>query len=107
MRKTGEARHGAIEAEIRAEMAVALGDGARRVEAALGVLRAADAGAERELLLDEAAEAVWGFLIQRELRGLRDREHVIAYYNIPREVLNRLGAVPAGKGRSMIDGGKG
>ena len=104
MQKAGEARHGAIEAEIRGEMAAALGDSARKVEAALRVLRAAQAGAERELLLDEAAEAVWDFLIQRELRGLRDREHVIAHHDIPREVLNRIGAIPAGKGKSMTNG---
>ena len=39
-----------------------------------------------------AADAVWGFLVQREVMGLRDRAAVVAQYGIPREVLARLGA---------------
>ena len=92
MKSVGEARHVAVEAEIRGEKAAALGDAARRVEAALAALTRTD-GPERERLLDEAAQAVWGFLIQRELMGLRDREAIIAYYDIPREVLNRTGII--------------
>jgi hypothetical protein len=38
------------------------------------------------------ADAVWGFLVQREVIGLRDRAQVIAQYGIPREVLARIGA---------------
>jgi hypothetical protein len=97
MRRVGEARHGAVEAEIRGEMAAALGDGARRVEAALAALREAEPGDQRERLLTRAADAVWGFLIQRELRGLRDDEQVIAHHRIPREVLNRAGAMNTAK----------
>ncbi len=93
MRRVGEARHNAVEAEIRGEMAAALGDGACRVEAALAALREAEPGDGRERLLNAAAEAVWGFLIQRELRGLRDNEQVIADHRVPREVLNRAGAM--------------
>ena len=47
---------------------------------------------DRDEALDRAAEAVYGFLIQRELLGLRDRETVIRDYSIPAEVLARLGA---------------
>ena len=93
MRSVGEARHQAVEAEIRGEKAAALGDAARRVEAALSALREAQPDAEREQLLDKASSAVWGFLIQRELMGLRDREAIIAYYDIPIEVLHRTGAI--------------
>ena len=39
-----------------------------------------------------AADAVWGFLVQREIMGLRDRAAIIAHYGIPKEVLARLGA---------------
>ena len=46
----------------------------------------------RESLRKAAAEAVWGFLVQREILGMRDRNAVIAQYGIPREVLNRIGA---------------
>jgi hypothetical protein len=38
-----------------------------------------------------AADVVWGFLIQRELCGLRDRDQVIRDYAVPKEVLVRLG----------------
>ena len=94
MPSVGEKRHLAVEAEIRGEKAAALGDAARRVEAALERYRDAKPGSpEREQSLDAAADAVWGFLIQRELLGLRDREQIIAYYAIPPEVLNRTGAV--------------
>ena len=93
MRSVGEARHQAIEAEIRGEKAAALGDAARRVETALAALRGAEPGEAREHFLDKASSAVWGFLIQRELMGLRDREAIIAYYDIPAEVLHRTGAI--------------
>jgi hypothetical protein len=42
-------------------------------------------------VLAAAADAVWCFLVQREVMGLRDRAAVVAQYAIPREVLNRLG----------------
>ena len=92
MGKIGESRHEAIEHEILGEKAAALGRGGRRVEAVLAALGNA-AGEEREAVLDEAARTVWGFLVQRELLGLRDRERVIAHYAIPTEVLNRMGAI--------------
>jgi hypothetical protein len=91
MKSVGEARHVAVEAEIRGEKAAALGDAARRVKAALAALR--EGREERKRLLDDATDVVWGFLIQRELMGLRDREDIIRYYDIPREVLNRTGIV--------------
>ena len=43
-------------------------------------------------MLKAAADAVWCFFVQREVLGLRDRAAVIAQYDIPREVLARLGA---------------
>ena len=49
-------------------------------------------GQGRAAVLKAAADAVWGFLVQREVMGLRDRAQVIAQYGIPREVLARLGA---------------
>ncbi|MDB5360362.1 MAG: hypothetical protein JWO51_1659 [Rhodospirillales bacterium] len=87
---------GVLEVEIRAEQAASLGRGGRDVAAALKRLRdfdAADSGpAARAELVAAAADAVWGFLIHRELCGLRDRDQVIRDYAIPAEVLCRLGA---------------
>jgi hypothetical protein len=87
---------GALDVEIRAEQAASLGRGGRDVEAALRRLRAFDATghgpAPRAELVAAAADVVWGFLIQRELCGLRDRDAVIRDHAIPAEVLCRLGA---------------
>ena len=52
-----------------------------------------DRHARRSALLDEAADRVWAFMIQRELCGLRYWEAVVKDYGIPQEVLNRVGQV--------------
>ena len=85
-----------LEAEVAAEKAAALGHAGRRMEKALADLRACAAPpgtAERERLLDEAADRVWHYLIQRELIGLREPSGAIADYAIPAAVMNRVGAV--------------
>lgn len=90
-----------LEYEILQQKAQTLGLMGRRVEQALARLRAFDAagvpGADhrvrRSALLDEAADRVWAFMIQRELCGLRYWEAVVKDYGIPREVLNRMGQV--------------
>jgi hypothetical protein len=87
---------GALEAELFAERAAALGRMGANVEAALARLRAFDAGENlgepRAALVKDAARAVWSFLVQREACGLSDQRLVIRQYAIPAEVLNRLGA---------------
>lgn len=69
-----------------------MGRAGRKVEAALAALRDHPGGDGRAAALKAAADAVWGFLVQREIMGLRDRAAVIALYDIPREVLVRIGA---------------
>lgn len=86
--ETGEA---AFNYEIVAEQAAALGRMGRKAEAALAALKAHD-GEGRAEALKAAADAVWCFLVQREVMGLRDRAQIVADYQIPREVLARLGA---------------
>ena len=78
--------------ELLEEQAHSLGRAGRRVEATLAELAAHPGGEGRSALLRAAADAVWGFFVQREITGLRDRAAVIAHYRVPREVLNRLGA---------------
>ena len=82
-----------LDYEIAAEKAASLGRAGERVERSLHLLRekGADA-AERPLLLRDAAEAVYAYVIQRELCGLRRHQDVIREYAIPNEVLARLGA---------------
>ena len=87
--ETGEA---ILRYELLEEQAQSLGRAGRKVEAALAALRDHPGGEGRAALLKTAADAVWGFFVQREVMGLRDRAAVIAQYGIPREVLARLGA---------------
>lgn len=83
----------AIDIDILAEKATALGRAGEKVEKRLARLRdGAWEGAEREQLLKAAAEAVHAYFIQRELCGMRRHEAVIREYAIPRAVLARLGA---------------
>ena len=82
-----------LEAEVMAEKAAALAQSGRRVEAALAALAASADAEDRPQRVRAAADAVYGFFIQREIVGLRDHRGVIAHYGIPREVLVRLGTV--------------
>ncbi|MCE1237219.1 MAG: hypothetical protein LWW93_12795 [Hyphomicrobiales bacterium] len=81
----------ALDLELLAEEASALGRAGRRVEETLAAL--ADAPAiERPARLAEAAEAVHHYFILREMRGFRRHDDAIAVYRIPRAVIARLGA---------------
>lgn len=84
---------GLLDYEIAGEMASALGRAGRKVEtslSSLGEFNVADPA--REPALRQAATAVYAYFVQRELCGLRRHDGVIREYNIPREVLIRLGA---------------
>lgn len=87
--ETGEA---VLRYELLEEQASSLGRAGRKVEASLAALRDDPHGEDRAARLKAAADAVWAFLVQREVMGLRDRAAVIAQYDIPREVLARIGA---------------
>lgn len=87
--ETGEA---VLHYELMEEQAESLGRAGRKVEAALAALRDHPGGEGRAAVLAAASDAVWGFFVQREVLGLRDRAQVITQYGIPREVLARLGA---------------
>ena len=86
-----------LENEILAEKASSLGHHGRLVEKSLAALRAFDPASgtaeDRLALLRKAAHNVWAFFVQRELCGLRDQKQMIHFYNIPGEVLARLGAI--------------
>ena len=81
----------ALRHELMEEHAAALGRMGRKAEAALLALRVHQGEGQAEILR-AAADAVWCFLVQREVMGLRDRAAVVAQYDIPREVMVRLGA---------------
>ncbi len=89
-----------LDYELREQKAHTLGTLSSQVEQALAALRAFDAEThqpDREhrhrAMLDDAADLVWAFMIQRELCGLRSWDAVVKDYGIPREVLNRVGQV--------------
>lgn len=86
-----------LEYELMSERADSLGRHGLKVEKAIALLSerlAAGCGeAEREDLLNDAADKVWAFFIQREMCGLRSQKDAIRRYVIPPEVIARLGIV--------------
>jgi hypothetical protein len=96
--RRSDAAFNVLEADLLAEKASSLGHHGRLVETAMAALRAFDAQPggdpeERLKLVKAAARQVWGFLVQRELCGLRDQKQIIKDYSIPGEVVVRLGAI--------------
>jgi hypothetical protein len=93
-----ETGFGALEYELAAERASALGRQGRSVEQTLSALKTAEESGvppvERERLVDAAAQAVWALFVQRDICGLRNTREVIQRYGIPDNVLARLGATP-------------
>ena len=89
-RLAGESFEAAFNHEIAEEQAAALGRMGRKAEAALAALRSHE-GEGRAAVLKAASDAVWCFFVQREVMGLRDRAQIVAAYQIPREVMGRLG----------------
>jgi hypothetical protein len=79
--------------EILAEKAAALGRAAQKAEESLARLRESQADPDqRVMLVKQAADAIYAYFIQRELCGFRKHDAVIRDYQIPKQVLARLGA---------------
>jgi hypothetical protein len=91
----------ALDYEIVQEQVAALGRAGRALEAALAALTAhgdaeaaanGAAGVTRAKLVQDASDALWCLIVQREAMGLRDPRPVIRDYRVPAEVQNRMGA---------------
>lgn len=90
-----------LDYEFAGEAAASLGQSGRRLRKALDALNDYDSQvaacahhtdpAEREGLLAVAAEAYWGYVVQRELLGLQDPEYIAREYHVPREVVLTAG----------------
>lgn len=80
----------ALNVEMLEEKAAALGRAGKRVEETLEVLRRS-ADENRETARRAAADAVYAYLIQRELCGLRDQRAVFRNYDVPGDVIAILG----------------
>ena len=90
-RLPGESFEAAFNHDIAEEQAASLGRMGRKAEAALAALKGHE-GQGRAAVLKAASDAVWCYFVQREVMGLRDRAQIVADYQIPREVMVRLGA---------------
>jgi hypothetical protein len=94
------ARSAALDYEIVQEQVAALGRLGRALEAALAALAEYEQingarGTRRAELVQNASDALWYFIVQREAVGLRDPRPVIREYRVPAEVHNRMGAFGA------------
>jgi hypothetical protein len=92
----GPGRVAALDYEIAQEQASALGRLGRALEAALAALLEYDRvhrerTAKRAWLVQDASDALWCFIVQREACGLRDPRPVFHEYRVPAEVQNRMG----------------
>ncbi len=91
----------ALDAELLEEKAATLARLTRSFEKALAAWREVEretAAGERPgenrrtRLFDEAADALWHFVVQREVCGLRNTEAVLREYGIPPALRMRMGA---------------
>ena len=93
-----EKKLAAVEAEIAAERAAALGRTETRLKKALDAVRKFDAGElrgkKREQLLDEASEACLSYVVQREALGLPSAE-VQKDYGVTDEIWKSMGGIRA------------
>lgn len=79
----------AIHREIMEEKAGTLARTERRLLDALAAYRA-QSSAPADVMWD-AVQAVTAFVVQREACGLRDAKHVFKVYDVPRELVARIG----------------
>lgn len=90
-----EANVEALNYELLQESAETLARVYRGLERALEALAAHDAGArdpaERDALVAAAGEALWYYVVQREVMGLLGTEQVLRDLGVPREVRLRMG----------------
>jgi hypothetical protein len=94
----------ALDYEIAQERASALGRLGRALEATLAALVEFDRlhgddpgdleqAGKRKRLVQDAGDALWCLMVQRESCGLRDPRPVLRDYRVPIEVQNRMGIV--------------
>ncbi|TNB49533.1 hypothetical protein FF124_00810 [Martelella lutilitoris] len=90
-------RMDALQYEIMQETAQALGRIGRRLEEALAALKRHDetpgSNQDRDALVQEAADRAFALFIQRDYLGLRTDHHLTSTYDIPREVMLRVGVM--------------
>jgi hypothetical protein len=93
--RVAESRHASVVQEIAQETAAALGRAGGRVQRALEAVRELDRSgsapaAGREEILDEAGEALYFYVVQREACGLRDTHALLDELGVPHAVRLRM-----------------
>ncbi|WP_045684639.1 DUF6665 family protein [Martelella endophytica] len=87
----------ALQYEIMQETAQALGRIGRQLEEALAALKRHDetpgSNQDRDELVQQAADRAFALFIQRDYLGLRTDHHLKATYDIPNEVMIRVGVM--------------
>lgn len=97
----------ALDYEIAQDQASALGRLGRALEVALAALSDYDRtttvrDAVRAQLVQNAGDALWCFMVQRESCGLRDPRPVLRDYRVPAEVYNRMGVFGASRAAAPL-----
>jgi len=89
----------ALQYEIMEETAHALGRIGRQLEEALAALKRHDetagANADRDQLVQDAADRAFALFIQRDYLGLKTDHYLKETYDIPGEVMARVGVIGA------------
>ena len=96
---TGPGGADLLEYELVQEKAATLSRLGKRLQDALAALAEHDRepggdAARRSELVQAAGEALWYYVIQREVCGLRDSEAVMRHLGVPREVRLKMGYTP-------------
>jgi hypothetical protein len=81
----------ALNVEMLEEKAAALSRAGKQVEETLAALENCPER-DHEAVRRAAADAVYAYLIQREICGLRDQQVVFRSFNVPGDVIAILGA---------------
>jgi hypothetical protein len=94
--RISENRHASVLQELAQERAASLGRAGQRLERALEALAALGEGSgpgdpPRTERLEEAGEALFFYIVQREACGLRDSAEILDELRVPREVQLRMG----------------
>lgn len=82
-----------VEQELQGERATGLGVAGKRIEAALAALADPADRTPLDDRLDEAATAVWYYLIVRESLRFYDHKAALALFGVPPQVMARVGVV--------------
>lgn len=80
--------------EVLSEKAATLGRAGKALEVALAKLSVAEAGPDRDALVQAAADAAHIYLIQREVCGIHGLGAPLEDFGVPGEVRVRIGVSP-------------